>query len=221
MNLKIAFQNNKPAFIALIAVNLFPLFGILFFDWSVVEPVVIYCLEAFMMGFFFIARMLVNSEGSIAEKICFIPFFSAWYFVFVIGEAAFVSASFFTTRHDAPTAFGMQPEEFLDLWPAIQAQLNLYAVGLAVLALFIFHAKSFIKNYIKGDEHKEDMELLVFKPFGRVALLMLIIIPGGLMLYFQKSYMLYAVLLVLIKTVSEIISHYFEHKKTFIKEVTH
>ncbi len=202
----------RKTLLLLLAANLLPLVGLLFLGWSVVEPVMIYALEAVVMGLFFLARIVINTEGRLVEKIVFLPFFGAFYFVLTGAELAFVLTTFFHPSHDGPTFLGMDPQELLALLQTSVDQLGAPWFVLTLLGLFIAHLRSFISNSLRPSERARDLEWEVFRPFGRVIALLLVVIPGGGFLYFYGSTLPLALLLVAVKLGTDLLAHHLEHR---------
>lgn len=202
----------RKSLLTLLVANLLPLVGLLFLGWSVVEPVMIYALEALIMGLFFMARIVVNTEGRLAEKIVFLPFFGGFYFALTGAELAFVLTTFFDPSHDGPTFLGMDPQELLLLLDTAVDALGAPWFVLTLLGLFAAHLRSFIKNSLTPRERALDLEWEVFRPFGRVLALLVIVIPGGGWLYYQGSTTLMALLLVAVKTGTDLAAHHLEHR---------
>jgi hypothetical protein len=202
----------RKALLTLLAANLLPLPGLLFLGWSVVEPVMIYALEALIMGLFFLARIAINTEGSVAEKVVFLPFFGGFYFTLAGAELAFVLTTFFHPSHDGPTFLGMDPQELQALLATAVDALGAPWFVITLAGLFIAHLRSFVLNSMRPSERARDLEWEVFRPFGRVLALLVVVIPGGAFLYYHGSITLMAVLLVAMKTGTDLLAHHLEHR---------
>ncbi len=206
-------SRRRKSLLVLLAANLLPLVGLLFLGWSVVEPVIAYALEAVIMGLFFVARILVSTEGRVADKIVFAPFFGAFYFVLTGAELAFVLTTFLDPSHDGPTFLAMDSQELLGLLGAAVDALGAPWFAACIGALFFAHLRSFITNSMRPEERAKDLEWEVFVPFGRVFAALVVIIPGGAWLYYQGSGTLMSALLVLVKTSTDLLSHHMEHRE--------
>lgn len=202
----------RKSLLVLLLANLPPLVGLLVLGWSVVEPVMIYALEAMVMGLFFLARIVVNTQSSLTNKILYSPVFGGIYFILTGGELAFVLTTFFDPSHDGPTFLGMDPSELLALFQTAVSQLGAPWFILTIAGLVVAHARSFLKNSMRPHERAEVLEIQLIKPFGRVFALLVVVIPGGAWLYYEGTTTLLALLLVVVKTGTDLFSHYLEHR---------
>src|SRR5437870_10558218 len=76
----------SPSAVVLVAANLVPLAGVLFFGWTVFATLLLFWLENVVVGGFNIARMLSaqpQSPAMWAAKLFLIPFFVFHYGMFV------------------------------------------------------------------------------------------------------------------------------------------
>ena len=205
----------QPTILALLAANFAPLVGVLLLGWEVDRLVLLYCLEALLMQVFFAARILTNTEGRLIEKVVFLPFFTAGYLVLLVGETLFALVTFYTPSHDGPTFMSMDPAE---LWELFVAAMGAEGPAYLVACLVFYagsHGWSFLRNYYRTSARDQDLEWLVFKPFGRVAAVLLVVIPGGMLLYFHGSSWYFALALGVIKSGADLLSHWGEHRKAY------
>src|SRR5438552_16780075 len=83
----------SPSALVLVAANLVPLAGVLFFGWSVFATLLLFWVEDVIVGVFNILRMLTAApDNPLAwvSKVFMIPFFTFHYCVFVIVHGFFV-----------------------------------------------------------------------------------------------------------------------------------
>ncbi len=198
---------------AIIAANLVPAVGLLFFGWDVFSLVFLYWFENVVIGVYQALRMalaggltplpmdrivITNPTAMQAEfqrklgnvsaglKYFLIPFFCVHYGVFCFGHGLFVM-NFFGHRGAAAT----QAARF-------QAPDN---VGLAMIALIVIHGFIFVKDYVLDGEWKNaSAAQLMMEPYGRIVTLHIFIMSSAL--FVNKFNMVPAVLLavVFIKT---------------------
>ncbi len=204
-----------PPILALLAANFAPLLGVLLLGWEVDRLVMLYCFEALLMQLFFAARISANTEGTSAEKIVFLPFFLGGYTVLLGGLTLFALVTFYTPGHDGPTFMGMDPYE---LWALFVHSVTTEGPVYLALCLGVYavsHGWSFWSNYYRTSARDQDLEWLVFKPFGRVAAVLLVVIPGGLFLYLHDSSWYFALALGVFKSGADLLSHWGEHRKVY------
>ncbi len=179
----------------LVAVNLLPLAGVLFFGWSVYEVVLLFWAENLVLGLYAIARMVTlyrrNGDGRV---LLLIPFFCFHFGVFTLVHGLFVMAMFRPEDHVAG-ATGMS------LW-------------VPFLALLISHGASYTMNFLGKQEYRgmKGEEVMV-APYKRVAILHVTILAGGFLVSAlgQPAYAL--VLLVVLKIGIDVVTHVGEHRQ--------
>lgn len=160
-----------PGVQALIAANLFPLFGVLFFGWSLFSIMLLYWLENIVIGIFNVIRMrraekpMPDAEAGVKlggkpyapeMKGQLIAFFILHYGLFTAVHGVFVFALF--RSDEAPTL----------------------AVVVGLVSLLWSHAVSYFTNYIGKGEYKSlSAPDLFIQPYKRIFVLHLTIIFGG------------------------------------------
>jgi len=190
--------------IALIIANIIPVAGVVFLGWSVAPIMLLYWAENLVVGFFNIIKMR-KAEGAIesntytmnnkpitqADRNSMIGFFIMHYGMFTLVHGAFVIA-FFCVQYKG---------SFRGLMPV-------------VLMLFISHAISYKQNFVGKEEYKQvSFAQLFWQPYKRVIIMHITILGGGALVQ-EKGSPLYALLImVALKTIIDLFSHYFEHRK--------
>ncbi len=186
--------------ISLIAVNLFPLFGVLFLHWSLFAVMFLYWLESAIIGFFNIPKM-VKAEGkntanftindkpiSKVSKITAIPFFIIHYGMFMAVHGVFVFVLFGPINVSAWELF------------------------LGFLFLFISHGLSYKFNFLANQEFKKvSFGEQMMKPYSRIIIMHLTILFGGAGAKALGAPPLALIVMIVIKTAIDLASHMREH----------
>jgi len=195
----------SPSALVLVAANLVPLAGVLFFGWSVFSTLLLFWVENVIVGAFNVLRMLVAQPqiGVMwAAKLFMIPFFTFHYGMFVTVHGLFVLTLFgggFSGRGFPTAATFAHAVQVAGIAPA--------AWGLA-----LSHAVSFAFNYIGTGEYKSALvPALMFRPYGRVMVLHIVILGGGFLVATLGSPLIPLALLVVLKTGLDLFGHLREH----------
>ena len=198
-------QINKPLMVStvgLIAANLLPIGGVLFFDWSVFEILLLFWAENLIIGAFTVARMvtLITREkrnGMLFQIVIFIP----GYGIFTLVHLAFLIGFF------AP-GFGF--------FVADKGETGLAwsTLFVSVIGLVISHGSSFINNFIGQGEYKRisNRELMT-GPYNRILVMQLTVLLGGLVVVLLGELMYALVLLVVLKVVIDVRMHLRAHRR--------
>lgn len=199
----------RPTATALLLANLVPLVGVLFFEWNVFVVVFLFWLENVIVGVFNVLRMLWVERGAEtvpAAKFVSIPFFIVHYGMFTAGHGVFVFALF----GGAMAASG-------GLFPsgaAIVEVITEHGLWVAVGALALSHAFSFVRNYVAEQEYRRvTLQQLMMQPYGRVVVLHLTIIGGGFLVALLGAPVFGLVLLVVLKVGMDVSAHLKEHTR--------
>ncbi len=178
----------------LVAVNLLPLAGVLFFGWSVYEVVLLFWAENLVIGLYTVARMvtLLRRNGD-RRMLLLIPFFCLHFGAFTLGHLVFV-------------IFMFRPEDFaaggtgLSLW-------------IPFLSLLVSHGASYVMNFLGKQEYRGmDGQDAMLAPYKRVIILHVTILGGGLLVSALGQPVIALALLVVLKIVIDVIGHVREHR---------
>lgn len=195
-------MNKFASVLALIAVNLIPLAGVLFFGWSVLSVVSLYWWESVLIGFFNVFKMMLaqgamgNVEiegkklnGSYAKG-CIIPFFMVHYNGFMLGQGVFITITLLQDTKQIITHFNWMP----------------YFISLG--ALFISHLIAFFQHYIFTKKYKTaSLQGLMFAPYGRVFIQQFVVIGGVFMQDFFPSQLSFLLILIVLKIFADIVGY--------------
>lgn len=216
--------------ISLIIANLVPLAGVLFWDWSIFQIFLLYWAESGVIGFYNIPKMLIVSIyrkglAVISDKpteiisnldvsypkylalglgIFDTIFFIIHFGVFLVAHLAFING-----------VFGNIPEMTGgELFPPIQFFIALlYSISGGLISLFISHTISFFSNFIGQKEYlNTTISRQMYAPYPRVLVMHVSIILGGIATQLLGFKAAAFVVLIICKTVLDLILHKKEHQ---------
>jgi len=197
-------QRLPPSALVLVAANLMPLAGVLFFGWTVFATLLLFWLENVMVGAFNVLRMVCaqpRNPASWAAKLFTIPFFILHYGMFATVHGVFV-LQLFGGMHERgfPTS--------ATFYHAVQGA----GIALAAWGLALSHGVSFAFNYIGAGQYKTALvPELMFRPYGRVMVMHVVILGGAFLVQLLGSPLVALALLVVLKTGLDLFGHLREH----------
>lgn len=229
------FSKFQSSALALIAANSLPLFGVLFFGWDTFTIVFLYWAENVVIGAINVLKMLacspnanllvwgdvdpndkLNRErmersrgdavnllrwGNQASKLFFIPFFIAHYGMFCFVHGAIIFELF-----GRESGFG--PFGGVDNFTRVLTEQHLW---LCLAALTASHLVSFFTNYIgRGEYLRTTVPVQMFRPYGRIMILHIAILIGGIIAFTLGSNFFVLLLLVVGKTLLDLSLHLHE-----------
>ena len=198
-----------PSWLALVAANVAPVFGVLFAGWGVFPLVFLYWLENAVIGVLTVLKMLSarpNDPDGRRGRIGLTALFVFHYGAFVFGHGVFLMVVFAAQRpdgHEGRAAF-----EYL------LGQITEWGLLLAAIPLLASHAWSFVTNYPRAERHSAQLKQLAMAPYGRVILLPLFIIGSAWRVLKLGSPLPVLLLFVALKTTVDLLVHLYEHRKT-------
>ncbi|MFH1769678.1 MAG: DUF6498-containing protein [Parcubacteria group bacterium] len=211
---------NKIGLIALIVANLIPLIGVIYLDWNIFMILLLYWIESIVVGIYNIPKILI-AEGSMVywttelKKVkgktvvkknikVYDPspskrdkrFYAGFFVIHFMGFMAMLGVGIFGYFRGS-----------ID---------NISSIFIAVAALFGSHGISFLLNYIGAGEYKNrDPYLQMFAPYKRLLVMLAVIAVTGLILKSRvesEDILIWGlILLVSLKIIADIFSHYWEH----------
>ena len=202
-----------PAIIALILGNTLPLIGVLLWDWDVRAILTLYWSENLILGAVTLIKML-HLAG--LRALPNMGFFLIHYGAFCAAHGVFI-AEFFAPAN---------PIELGTLYPAL-GPFSVFAEPiasifgeagtlwwLAFLALAASHAVSFLLNYLgQGEYRHESRGSLMSAPYGRIFILHVTVLIGGIFVTELGSPVYLVVALVVIKVFVDVRMHRREHRR--------
>ncbi|MFL5689295.1 MAG: DUF6498-containing protein [Chloroflexota bacterium] len=207
--------SSAGAVAALIVANAIPLFGVLFLGWNVWTILTIYWLENGVVGIFNILKMSKAAGpepagssavryngrpiiGGAAAKATLIPFFVVHYGIFWVVHGIFVlTLPQFQAFGDETAGIANDP----------------VSVAFVLIGLAISHGISYRLNYIgRGEYLRTSVARQMGAPYGRLFVLHLTIIVGGMAIAFTGASSAAVLVLVLLKTALDLGLHLAEHR---------
>src|SRR5918994_3192537 len=208
-----ALSRSAPLAVALlIAANLIPLVGVLWFDWDVATILYAYWLENGIVGLLNVPKMVLASGSgqalstvgpadSMAGRGVLAAFFVVHYGLFWVVHGVFV-----TVLTGDFLAFG-----FGDPTATVLADRGLL---IAAAALFISHAASFWLNFVRRGEYRTiSVGAQMFAPYPRMFVLHITIVLAGALIIGRPEPVVAVALLVVLKTALDLVLHLREHGK--------
>jgi len=170
----VAQSSSAPSVWVLVAANLLPIPGVLFWGWDAFALIALFWMENVVVGVFFILRILCADPldpALWAGKLFMVPFFGLHYGIFTAVHGVFVFDMLGAKRYD------VQGLHVLDAAARAAADYDLW---LALAALVASHLFSFGWNYLYGGEFRRAaLSALMTQPYRRVVVLHVAIILGG------------------------------------------
>jgi hypothetical protein len=200
----------------LVVVNLIPLFGVLFFGWSLFSIMVLYWLENGIIGVFNFFKIGLSSglanglpEGSgsrspaqlnpaaaLFGRVFSMCFFAVHYGIFWAVHGVFVFALF----------GGFDSQSSGSEWSG--------GMTAAAISLLLSHGASFVVNFLGKREYlAASPQQQMMQPYARVVVLHVTILAGGFLVAALGTPIAALVLLIVLKTVIDVRSHLGEHRK--------
>lgn len=201
-------QSRRSAMISLIAVNLFPVAGVLFWGWKVLPIMLLYWLENAVVGFFNVLRMIAagrKENRDVLTKLFLVPFFIFHYGGFTLGHGLLIIELFGQGSGEAASALSLT---------GIMGLIVSEKIFMACLALFFSHGYSFIVNYIQtGVYLNTQAHTLMVQPYHRVLLMQIVLLIGGMLVEVLRAPVMGLLLFVLLKTGMDLRAHIREHER--------
>lgn len=197
----------RPSAYGALAVNLVPVLGVLFWGWSAPALMFLYWIENVAVGVFNAARIVASGAAhgkvGIASSVFLIPFFTFHYglFCFVHGVFVLVMFSGGGLEGAATTVIG-EPFEIHKLIRAMIAAQPAMIPGL--WAILLWQLVQFALYLGGGEFRRVDPFSQMFAPYGRIIILHVTIMAGGLVVMFLGQPLIGVLLLALFKTAFDV-----------------
>jgi len=190
------FSKDDVSAVSLVIANLMPLFGVLFWDWSAFNVLILYWTESAVIGFYYVLKKY--KIGGI-NKVLNNSSFLFGYGIFMAGHLFFINFLF--------GEGGLSGEQYTK---SVGVADHMIMIFPAFLSLFISHGISYYNNFIGKKEYlnfKNASEAIIneqmAKPFKRIMIMQVaLVFGGGLTLILRFDIVL--VLLIIFKIIADL-----------------
>lgn len=196
---------------ALVAANLVPLVGVLWFDWNLFEVFALYWSESAVVGGYTILQLLAQSPGGgrwrprdAVGSLFLCVMLSAHFGLFLYVHAEILCHLFGQVR-----SLTDQVAAPLRLLQTAAASGN----GLGLWALIASHGVSFVTNFLRRERNALSVGQLMARPYVRVVAMHLTLLAGGALSLATGANALLLAVLVLAKIAVDAAVHRREHRR--------
>lgn len=220
----------SPSSLLLVAVNLLPIGGVIWFGWSVLELLLLYWTESVAIGVVNVLRMLASNPASPlaglaasnpqipdsarealamsgvraagrSMKFFLLPFFIVHYGAFCFAHLTAVVSVF---------SNGQLGGDLTQALPTLNDPVFWWLVGF----IFLSHLYSFVTNFIgKGEYRRTGVAALMQRPYGRIIVMHVTVILGAALIDWLDSPLPMLLVLVAAKTVVDLKFHERERER--------
>ncbi len=223
---------SRPSAFILILANLTPVFGVMLFDWQVIDILILYWTESVVIGVINVMRMIRCQTGDVlsglipgisgreippevnAELQARMPKFSASalkLFIipfFVVHYGGFCAGHLFAVM----SFFGGAA-----LHNGVTGSLQNFwepEYWIAVVAITSSHLYSYFNNYIGANEYQHsNLFMLMMRPYGRITTMHIAIVVGAGLVMWLGSPLPVLIILIVAKTTMDLKLHEKERRK--------
>ena len=194
-----------PSVAVLIAANLLPLYGAVYWGWDLYTLMLLYWMETAVIGIFAIIQIAIAAP---LMSVVLVPFFMFHFGAFMAGHLFFLTVLF---GRGPASRFSEIPHTLWDL-------LMERGLWIALLALFLSHAVSFVLNILQpawwtrhtGMEPAppaSEPQQVMGAAYGRVVVMHVTIIFGAMLIGVFGTKVAALVLLIALKTAADLAAH--------------
>jgi hypothetical protein len=209
----------------LVAANLLPVAGVLFWGWKVGDVVWLYWIENVVIGAFNALRMTFagvtpgryGPDGGPPQypmspamlfgiRVFLLAFFIVHYSIFCFVHGVFLTDMFRIA--DAPLGFGAR------IVASVEALLQEPLGWIAVAGIVASQASAFVYyELVVRESAARRLEIMMFRPYPRVVFIHLFLFTGATVIEVLKSPVAVLVVFVLMKIVLDATLYLFEHRQ--------
>lgn len=162
--------------LAVVAGNITPIFGVLLYDWSLFDIFYLYWAENILIGGVTAIRMLMSGASwgiaMLIGSLFSVAFFTVHYGMFCFGHGMII----FELFYKGPVDIGKN-EEYLLAYAFDNPQNGFF---LALLGITVVVITEGLKKIIQDRREARMPKAIMFSPYGRIVVLHITIIFGGL-----------------------------------------
>lgn len=190
----------------MIVMNLIPMYGVLFWGWSVTTLLAVYWAETLVIGLLNIPKILACRAGAgLNVETAFV--FTLHFFSFSFIHAIALFIMFFANA------------EGVNLIELFSSLFNFGYLFWAAVPFFFSHLFSMIVNFYGQKEYlKFSPDQMAKQPYVRIGLMHATLLLGGAMTTSAGSPAGFIIAMVVLKTAMDIYAHMREHSEDFVLE---
>lgn len=198
---------SQPLVLIGLAVDLFPIYGVIVFGWNAIPLVMLYWMENIIAGVLTIPRIVISGAtfgpAGFGFGILLSCFFVFHYGLFCAVHGTFLMA--FISFNDAAN----EPPIIMDVWAMFQYGLTSAPhVEYFVYAIIAFQVLVLVWEFgIKAEWKQTNPMVEMFAPYGRIIVLHLAIFGGAFALFLLGQPMVGVLALILFRAVYGIVSN--------------
>lgn len=206
---------------ALIAANLIPLVGVLFFAWDHALVLALFWIENLLIGAFNVIRILsVSLLNKQPAGLLLCAFFIFHYGAFCSVHGMLLIDLIGFDKVDYQKYFALQSSGILKIFLQGAAVLLSFverlspAIYFGIVALALSHLVSFIENFVlRGEIYKLDGRKLMARPYEQIFIMHAGLIFGAFLLQKYHSPIWLLVVMVLLKLMLDFLQHRRRHRQ--------
>jgi len=207
--------------LTLLAANIIPLVGALFFGWNAVLILALFWIENVIIGAFNLLKILSVAAYKKHPKALFIAgFFIVHYGAFCAIHGSLLWSILGLEEIDKTRYIAATSIEVLALYTDGVAVMLAFIekfkpeIYVGLTALLLTHLVSFIEHFIlRGDIYKTDAGALMAKPYGQIVVLHIGLILGAVAVERLGSPIWLLVIIIVFKLVMDFAQHIKRHNK--------
>jgi len=206
------FRDGPPSAATLIAANLWQLAGVLFLGWDVLQVALVFWAENAVIGFWNFFKILMAGKPRRSSKKKMKDEEPR------VFAAAFFAAHYggFTLMHGILLVAVLNPDLISPAisWTEIGHRVNTPGFWIGGAFLFASHGYSFFSNYVgRGEYRHTTPSTEMFRVYGRIFVLHVAVLFGGFLIQSSGLPRLFAVVLVPLKIVLDLLAHLGERRR--------
>ena len=191
--------------LVMLIVNLYPIIGVLFFEWDFMTIIMLYLVETFTVGIINIFKILkskgkpqsIKAETELKyinpkpkrTRVAWATFFGLHYNLFFVFQVVFLFAVIIDKRFD------------------YNDYINFDFIS-GIISMIVNHVNSYYKNYIGKKQYvTASAEVLMFTPYKRVLITQVTAIFGGFLIMIFNAPVFLLIILILMKTFFDIATY--------------
>ncbi len=214
---------DRMSLVSLLIANMLPILFAVVFGWDVSSVVIFYWIENLVIGFWSIWRIIMANSSAMpialrGGKFFMVPFFVLHYYGFCLGHGIFIGVIFSGFLNAEQSGYGsLGVGNLFRIFGELFGDFGTVASWsfvVAIAGIFFSHGISYFRNYIGNGQFRRSLPMQeMFRPYGRIVLLHVCILIGGILVGLLGAPIFLVLLLMLGKTLIDAAAHVASHHK--------